>query len=413
MYTLEKCAEEGHVGVPRELLLKNAEELTCIPPNILEQSLERELGNGALVGEDIDGVPWIYAVRLHQSEVLLAKHMLRLIKGNHPLAGMDVRQNVRQIVADSGLELDDKQSDAVEMAAASKVLILTGGPGVGKTTIIRLILQLFQQAKKTCVLCAPTGRAARRLSESTSQEAKTIHRTLEFDPSIGGFRKDSSQPLEGDLFVVDETSMVDTVLMAHLVRAIPNHACLLLVGDVDQLPSVGPGRVLADLIDSRKIPTARLTRIFRQAGVSLIVRAAHSVLHGALPVPSSNPKGDYFFVEAEQPQSVAEKILTMIHDRIPKTFQFDPLRDIQVLTPMNRTELGAQEFNKRIQELLNPPGKVPQIERFGVCFRLGDKVIELRNNYQKEGFNGDVGVVGVIDEEEREVVKYCDGRRVA
>ncbi|NDH07826.1 hypothetical protein EBX93_18245, partial [bacterium] len=154
------------------------------------------------------------------------------------------------------------------------------------------------------------------LSESTSQEAKTIHRTLEFDPSIGGFRKDSSQPLEGDLFVVDETSMVDTVLMAHLVRAIPNHACLLLVGDVDQLPSVGPGRVLADLIESRKIPTARLTRIFRQAGVSLIVRAAHSVLHGELPVPSSNPKGDYFFVEAEQPQSVAEKILTMIHDRI-------------------------------------------------------------------------------------------------
>ncbi|MFN6051332.1 MAG: AAA family ATPase, partial [Planctomycetia bacterium] len=233
LYTLEKCAEEGHVGVPRELLLKNAEELTCIPPNILEQSLERELGNGALVGEDIDGVPWIYAVRLHQSEVLLAKHMLRLIKGNHPLVGMDVRQKVQQIVAESGLELDDKQSDAVEMAAASKVLILTGGPGVGKTTIIRLILQLFQQAKKTCVLCAPTGRAARRLSESTSQEAKTIHRTLEFDPSVGGFRKDSSQPLEGDLFVVDETSMVDTVLMAHLVRAIPNHACLLLVGDVD------------------------------------------------------------------------------------------------------------------------------------------------------------------------------------
>ncbi|MFZ9791191.1 MAG: ATP-dependent RecD-like DNA helicase [Gemmataceae bacterium] len=413
LYTLEKGAEEGHVGVPRELLLKNAEELTCIPPNILEQSLERELGNGALVGEDIDGVPWIYAVRLHQSEVLLAKHMLRLIKGNHPLAGLDVRQKVQQIVADSGLELDDKQSDAVEMAAASKVLILTGGPGVGKTTIIRLILQLFQQAKKTCVLCAPTGRAARRLSESTSQEAKTIHRTLEFDPSVGGFRKDSSQPLEGDLFVVDETSMVDTVLMAHLVRAIPNHACLLLVGDVDQLPSVGPGRVLADLIESRKIPTARLTRIFRQAGVSLIVRAAHSVLHGELPVPSSNPKGDYFFVEAEQPQSVAEKILTMIHDRIPKTFQFDPLRDIQVLTPMNRTELGAQEFNKRIQELLNPPGKVPQIERFGVCFRLGDKVIQLRNNYQKEVFNGDVGFVEVIDEEERELMVSFDGRRVA
>lgn len=413
LYTLEKCAEEGHIGVPRELLLQNALDLTNIPPDILEKALTREMESGAVIGEDIDGVPWTYAIRLHNAEVLLAKHMLKLLSGNHPMGGMDVRQKVHHIISQSGLELDDKQADAVLMAASSKVLILTGGPGVGKTTIIRLILQLFQQEKKSCVLCAPTGRAARRLSESTGQEAKTIHRTLEFDPSVGGFRKDALQPLEGDLFVVDETSMVDTVLMAHLIRAIPVHACLVLVGDVDQLPSVGPGRVLADLIDSRLIPTARLTRIFRQAGVSLIVRAAHSVLHGELPVPSSSPKGDYFFVEAEQPQAIAEKILTMISDRIPKSFQFDPLRDIQLLTPMNRTELGAQEFNKRIQQLLNPPGQKPQIERFGAQFRLGDKVIQLRNNYQKEVFNGDVGFIEEIDEEEREVMVSYDGRRVS
>ena len=411
-YSLERLANEGHVGVPEEELIDHAIQLTTIPIAIIQEALASEVESGVVIIDSVYGSKWAFAKALYTAEKSLAANLLKLATGAHPLQSKNCDSEIKNILAKSGLELDEQQLQAVQMASAKKILILTGGPGVGKTTIIRLILDLFEKFGKTCILCAPTGRAARRIAESTGREAKTIHRTLEFDASIGGFRRDPSQPLEANLVVVDETSMVDTVLMHHLVRAVPAHACLLLVGDVDQLPSVGPGRILSDMIDSRMFSTVRLTKIFRQAGRSFIVRAAHSVLHGEFPDSAPNAEGDFFFIESEAPLQVAEKVLAMVHDRIPKKFNFDPMKDIQVLTPMNRTELGAGEFNRKMQDLLNPLAGRIEIERFGTKFRNCDKVIQMQNNYQKEVFNGDVGFIKEINESEKELTVDFEGRLV-
>ena len=259
----------------------------------------------------------------------------------------------------------------------------------------------------------PTGRAAKRLTETTGREAKTIHRLLEFDPALGGFKRDAANPLDLDLLVVDETSMVDVVLMYQLLRAVPRRACLVLVGDVDQLPSVGPGAVLADVIASGAVPVVRLTEIFRQAGRSWIVRAAHAVRRGEVPESAAPGQGDFYFVEANEPSAAVERIVTMVRERIPKRFGLDPFRDVQVLTPMNRSELGAHALNARLQAVLNPPAGGAEVERFGWKFRAGDKVLQTRNNYQKEVFNGDIGRVASVDESEREVVVDFDGKPVA
>ena len=312
-----------------------------------------------------------------------------------------------------GLELAAAQREAVAQAARSKVLVVTGGPGVGKTTIVRGILEIFSGRGLRCGLCAPTGRAAKRLTETTGREAKTIHRLLEFDPALGGFKRDAANPLDLDLLVVDEASMVDVALMHQLVRAVPRRACLVLVGDVDQLPSVGPGTVLADVIASGAVPVVRLTEMFRQAEQSWIVRAAHAVRRGEVPESAQPGRGDFYFVEAENPQTIIDRIVTMVRERIPRRFGLDPFRDVQVLTPMNRSELGAHALNARLQAVLNPPAGGPEVERFGWKFRAGDKVLQTQNNYQKEVFNGDVGRIASIDETEREVVVDFDGKTVA
>ena len=274
------------------------------------------------------------------------------------------------------------------------MLVITGGPGVGKTTIVRGLIEIFAAKRQRIALAAPTGRAAKRLSESTGREAKTIHRLLEFDPGIGGFKRDRDNPLEVDLLVVDEASMVDVVLMNQLLRAVPPWCCVVFVGDVDQLPSVGPGTVLRDLIDSNVVRVVRLTEIFRQAGASWIVRAAHAINSGHEPESAPSATGDFFFVEADTPEAIIDRIITMVRDRIPARFGLDPFRDVQVLSPMNRSELGVHTLNQRLQEVLNPaaPG-ARQVERFGRTFRVGDKVMQIQNNYQKEVFNGDIGRV--------------------
>jgi exodeoxyribonuclease V alpha subunit len=334
------------------------------------------------------------------------------MEGEHPMPAIDADAALLWAERKMGVQLADKQRDAISRAVRDKILVVTGGPGTGKTTIVRGILEVFAAKGLRCALCAPTGRAAKRLTETTGREAKTIHRLLEFDPALGGFKRDHVKPLDLDLLVVDEASMVDVVLMYQLVKAVPAHACLVLVGDVDQLPSVGPGTVLADLIASRQVPVVRLTEIFRQAGQSWIVRAAHAVKQGELPESAPAGQGDFYFVEAVTPEAVVDRILVMLRNRIPAKFGLDPLRDVQVLTPMNRTPLGAEVLNQRLQEVLNPPRGGPVVERFGCKFRVGDKVLQTQNNYDKEVFNGDIGRITHIDETERELVVEYDGKPV-
>jgi exodeoxyribonuclease V alpha subunit len=289
---------------------------------------------------------------------------------------------------------------------------VTGGPGTGKTTIVRAIIEIFQAKSLKVLLCAPTGRAAKRLAESTGREARTIHRTLEFDPSNGGFIRGRENPLDADLLVIDETSMVDVVLMNQLLRAVPPWACVVFVGDVDQLPSVGAGSVLTDLIESKTVPVARLTEVHRQAGSSWIVRAAHAVNHGLEPESAPAGSGDFYFVEANEPEAIIGIIKQMVTDRIPKKFGLDPFRDVQVLTPQVKTELGVINLNRELQATLNGSGGKPEVKRFDTTFRAGDKVMQVRNNYDREVFNGDIGRVTDIDAEDQVVVVEFDGRRV-
>jgi len=343
----------------------------------------------------------------------VARAVKSLASGGHPLPDTDVEKALGWVEAQMGIEFAEKQRDAVRAAVTQKLLVLTGGPGTGKTTIVRAILEIFAAKRQRVGLCAPTGRAAKRLSESTGREAKTIHRLLEFDAGIGTFKRTKENPLDLDLLVVDEVSMLDVVLANQLLRAVPPWACVVLVGDRDQLPSVGAGSVLADLIDSEVVPVVRLTEVHRQASSSYIVRAAHAVNRGDVPESAPNASGDFFFVEADTPDAITDKILTMVRDRIPARFGLDPLRDVQILSPMNRTDLGVSNMNQVLQAALNPPDRgANEVEKFGITFRVGDKVIQTQNNYQREVFNGDIGRVVDVDTVEQILTVEFDGRHV-
>jgi exodeoxyribonuclease V alpha subunit len=337
-----------------------------------------------------------------------------LQQGDHPLPALDAEKAVAWVERKMGLEFADAQREAVRAALTRKLLVLTGGPGTGKTTIVRAILEVFQSYHQRVGLCAPTGRAAKRLSESTGREAKTIHRLLEYDPGIAGFRRGKENPLDLDLLVVDETSMADVALTNQLLRAVPPWACVVLVGDVDQLPSVGPGSVLKDLIDSDTVAVVRLTHIHRQAGASWIVRAAHAVNLG--DDPESAPPGgdgDFYFIEANDEDVILDRVVAMVRDRIPARFGLDPFKDVQVLSPMNKAAVGVQNLNKQLQAALNPaPPGAKEVQRYGTTFRAGDKVIQTRNNYTREVFNGDIGRIVGIETVDQVVVIEFDGREV-
>jgi len=438
-YVLEEAAAAGHVGYPQALLLTKTAELTQIAPEritaaleelLLEQELLREVvrpaepglaepratassdGSIILPGTDL-AEPLVYLAPLYHAELGAARAIAELRQGTHPLPPVDVERALDWVERTMAMQFADAQRAAVQAALTEKLLILTGGPGTGKTTIIRAIIEIFSAKHLRVGLCAPTGRAAKRLAESTGRDAKTIHRLLEFDPSLGRFRRNHDHPLDLDLLVVDETSMLDITLAHHLFRAIPPWAAMLLVGDVDQLPSVGAGSVLADLIASRQLPVVRLTEVHRQAGNSWIIRAAHAVHRGLVPESAPAGDGDFYFVEAADPAAVRDKILTMISDRIPRRFGLDPIRDVQILSPQVRTELGVHAFNQAVQAVLNPqtPSR-PEVQRFGTTFRLGDKVIQCQNNYQREVYNGDIGLVTDIDTVEQLLTVEFDGRRV-
>ncbi|HZT80544.1 MAG TPA: AAA family ATPase, partial [Gemmataceae bacterium] len=344
-YVLQQLSAEGHVGYPEAAVVRQTAELTGIDPGVVAEAVEAGRREDELVREPGGEEPWLYLKPLFLAEVGVARSLLKLREGGHPLPALNTDAALQWVEKKMGLELAPAQRDAIRQAVTAKVLVVTGGPGVGKTTIIRGILEIFAAKGSRVALCAPTGRAAKRLGETTGREARTIHRLLEFDPSLGGFKRDRHNPLELDLLVVDESSMVDVVLMNQLLRAVPPWACVVLVGDVDQLPSVGPGTVLADVIASKAVPVVRLTHIFRQAGQSWIVRAAHAVNQGELPASAPAGQGDFYFVEAETPDAILDRIVTMVRDRIPAKFDLDPFRDVQVLTPMNRSELGTTHLN--------------------------------------------------------------------
>jgi exodeoxyribonuclease V alpha subunit len=411
-YILQNLSSQGHCGYPEAGVIQQTAELTEINPEAVAAAVEEGRKEDDFVREPGGEEPWLYLKPLFLAELGVARSLRHLREGQHPLPAIDIQAALHWVENKIGLALAATQRHAIRQAITQKVLVITGGPGVGKTTLVRGILEIFAAKGLRCALCAPTGRAAKRLSETTGREAKTIHRLLEFDPTLGGFKRDRDHHLELDLLVVDEASMVDVVLMNSLLRSVPPWACLVLVGDVDQLPSVGPGTVLADIIASKAVPVVRLTEIFRQAGRSWIVRAAHQVNHGQMPESAPRGEGDFFFVEANTTERILDRMITLVRERIPARFGLDPLRDIQVLTPMNRSELGARHLNARLQEVLNPPKSGPEIRRYGWTFRLGAKVLQTVNNYDKEVFNGDIGRVAAVDEVAQELVVEYDGRSV-
>jgi len=410
-YALAEAMDEGHCGLPVEELTTLTAKLLEVSAELIEVALRLELQAGAVVADDLDGRRCVFLAALHRAEREIAGKLKTLSVGSSPWPSIDTGKAIPWVEKRTNLTLAESQTEAVRVALTSKVLVVTGGPGVGKTTLVNSILKILLAKSVVIALCAPTGRAAKRLSESTGLEAKTIHRLLETDPRTGAFRRTEEAPLDCDLLVVDETSMVDVPLLRALLRALPDRAALLLVGDVDQLPSVGPGQALADIIASGAVPVVRLTEVFRQAAESRIITNAHRINQGLMPDLALVESGDFFFIDAADPEDGVRKLLAIVRERIPKRFGFDPIRDIQVLCPMNRGGLGARSLNIELQNALNPPGE-HRIERFGWTFCLGDKVMQVENDYDKEVYNGDLGVVSRIDMEEGELAVDFDSREI-
>lgn len=420
MYILHEAADEGHVCVPWGRVLEKGRQLLETPSEVIAEAIRRLAADKRIVqevppegsrlaGEDGEA---IYLRGYHTAENEVARR-LRYLQAFRPLQKkIDPEAAILWLKGKLPFKLAPLQEEAVKQVLTDKVVVITGGPGTGKTTLIRAILSIYRQMGAQICLAAPTGRAAKRLSEATHYPASTIHRLLDFSPQLGGFQRNEQKPLSADLIIIDETSMVDILLMYHLLKAVPTHATLVLVGDVDQLPSVGAGSVLSDTIGSGRFPVVRLTEIFRQARQSRIIVNAHCIQQGKFPMlqADSEELQDFYFIEKEDPEEVFQIILKLCTDRIPARFGLDPVEDIQVLSPMHRGAIGAQRLNTALQDVLNPEKRT--IERGGRVFRLHDKVMQVRNNYDKEVFNGDLGRIRKIDMEEQTILVDVDGRLV-
>lgn len=412
-YALEDAADGGHTVVPRGDIAERAARLLGVDADQVVDAIAEAIRQGDVEEVTVDDTPCLAARRLAKLEKSVAIRLKALAAGRAPWGRVDVEAAIARFEASSRKALSPSQRDALSLVAGSKVSVITGGPGVGKTTLLEALLETIANAKLTVALAAPTGRAARRMAEQAGREAKTLHRLLEVDPATGYFRRGSDEPLEADVVVVDEASMVDVPLMAALTESIGPNAGLILIGDVDQLPSVGPGQVLADVINSGLVPVARLTEIFRQAEESRIVVNAHRINRGERPEPPpSGETSDFYVVEAAGPEDALAKTLEIVGNRIPRRFGLDPMRDVQVITPMQKGQVGARNLNDRLAELLNP-APLDKVERFGQTYGVGDKVMQIENDYDRDVFNGDLGVVKRIRERDDEVVVAFEGRDVS
>ncbi|MBA4371280.1 MAG: ATP-dependent RecD-like DNA helicase [Thermodesulfovibrio sp.] len=409
LYVLQKLADEGHVYYPETELIDEAMKILEIDETIVRAALLSVTGDKKVVLEKERA----YLVRFYVSETGIAEQLRSVltIPKSHSL--LDQAAPFDLVEKELRITLAERQREAVQAAVSQKVLVVTGGPGTGKTTIIRAIIGLYRKSGQSVLLAAPTGRAAKRMSEASGFEAKTIHRLLEFSPTKGGFKRNEDSPLEADLIIIDEASMIDTQLMYHFLKAIPLRATLVLVGDIDQLPSVGAGNVLKDIIDSGAVPTITLNEIFRQSSRSLIVVNAHKINHGEFPYINSERETsqDFYFFQCEEPSEACSMIVDMCIKRIPDKFGYHPVNDIQVLSPMHRGIIGAANLNAELQKHLNK--STVEVIRAGRSLKTGDKVMQIRNNYDKDVFNGDIGRITSLDLEEQSLLVNFDGRQVA
>ena len=423
LYVLRQVADEGNVFYPYEMLITKSIEILSVSREAVKNAVGALFHDRDIVIEDLNrdsdniqqNYKAVYLTHLHVCETEIARRLKFLLAAPKISRKIQVDEALAWVQRQLSIVLARNQIKAVRFSLEKKLLVITGGPGTGKTTIINAVLRIFSRLGVRILLAAPTGRAAKRMSETCGKSARTIHRLLEFSPAKGGFQKNDRHPLNCDLLVVDEASMIDTVLMHHLLKAIPAGAILILVGDVNQLPSVGAGTVLKDIIDSEAVAVVELNEIFRQARQSRIVVNAHKINSGKMPelnpsVPSDPSVADFYFIQQEDPEKVVEIILKLVIHRIPQRFDFDPMDDIQVLSPMHRGVVGTTNLNQQLQNALNPGED--RFTRNGLSFRINDKVMQIRNNYDKEVFNGDIGRIAQIESFTQHVTVIFDGREV-